>query len=82
MGCAMSFVEPDGDGVTSLPWLPDDDTLRVAAFDVEVKGRRECRTIINQQAIWRALTASVVPDALPYPPDEHVINLWPRSTRK
>ncbi len=67
MGCMLvSRLEPNGDGVNSLPWGPDDLTKRLATFDRQASCR-PARIMINQEAIFRKLNGESVDECLPYP---------------
>ena len=66
MGCCLSSpAEPDGDGITMLPWLPDALASRVAA-NVRQSSHRPAKILINQEAIWRKLNGESV-ESLPHP---------------
>ena len=67
MGCMLvTRLEPDGDGINSLPWGPDEITKRIATFDRQ-PACRPARIMINQEAIFRKLNGESI-ECLPYPP--------------
>ena len=59
-------LEPNGDGIKSLPWGPDELTKRIATFDRQPVCR-PARIMINQEAIFRKLNGESVDECLPYP---------------
>jgi hypothetical protein len=70
MGCCLATpAVPDGDGISSLPWLPDQITKRIATFERQ-KTCRTAKILINQEAIWRKLNGEGV-ECLPYPPGDN-----------
>ena len=76
MGCCLSApVLPDGDGVESLWWLTDANAKLHADYKHFIASlqpsQRECRFLINQEAIWNKLSGVAV-EALPYPADDTI----------
>ena len=69
MGCNASVL-PDGDGIESLPWLPNDNDKHWAShkhFSGHVQPhQRVCRLLINQEAIWNKISGGAA-ETLPYP---------------
>jgi len=73
MGCMTSTpVLPDGDGVQTLPWLPNENDKHQAGHKSCVglqPHQITCRILINQEAIWNKLSG-VAAETLPYPPED------------
>ena len=74
MGSTAS-IPPDGDGIKTLPWLANHDIKVHADFKHVLLGgdlqptQRDCRILINQEAIWKKLSGGAV-ETLPYPADD------------
>ena len=83
MGCAASAA-PDGDGVSTLTWLPNDSEKLEARrhiqehlyFGFSNSKRWWLRILVNQAVIWRKLSLDQVNTVeelfLPYPADDIV----------